>query len=109
MSGIQWAGIVITVVLFMITHAFALFKWVSSITTSLKGITEKFEERTSALVYDIRTIRASMEQLASTVVRFEHVEAGHRDHEDRIRLLERACVLVSSHEERISQLEIDNG
>jgi hypothetical protein len=88
MSGVQWIGIAVTVVLFVITHAIAVFKWISTLTASLKEITARFEERTSALVYDIRKISGSVETMAATVVRFERIEEVSRDHEVRIRTLE---------------------
>ena len=88
MSGIQWVGIVVTVVLFVLTHAIAVFKWISSLTSSLKEITAKFEERTSALVWDLRKISGSVEKLAEAVVRFERIEEVSRDHEARLRHME---------------------
>lgn len=88
MNSMQWAGVGVTVVLFVITHAIAVFKWISSLTASLKEITAKFEERTSALVYDIRKISGSVESLATAVVRFERIEKDVSDHEVRIRTLE---------------------
>jgi len=88
MSGIQWVGIIVTVALFIITHAIAVFKWVASLTASLKEITAKFEERTSALVFDMRKISGSVETLAMAVVRFERIEKDVMDHEHRIRTLE---------------------
>lgn len=88
MNSMQWAGVGVTVVLFVITHAIAVFKWISSLTASLKEITAKFEERTSALVYDIRKISGSVESLATAVVRFERIEKDVSDHEFRIRTLE---------------------
>lgn len=88
MSSFQLVGIGVTVILFVLTHAIAVFKWVSSLTSSLKEITAKFEERTSALVYDMRKISGSVETLAAAVVRFERIEEVSRDHETRIRILE---------------------
>ena len=88
MTGIQWVGIIVTIVLFVLTHAVAVFKWISTLTASLKEITAKFEERTSALVYDMRKISGSVETLAAAVVRFERIEEVSRDHETRIRVLE---------------------
>lgn len=88
MSGIQWVGIAVTISLFVITHAIAVFKWISSLTASLKEITAKFEERTSALVWDLRKISGSVESLAAAVVRFERIERDVSDHEIRIRGLE---------------------
>lgn len=88
MNSMQWAGVGVTVVLFVITHAIAVFKWISSLTASLKEITAKFEERTSALVWDMRKISGSVETLAAAVVRFERIEEVSRDHETRIRSLE---------------------
>lgn len=88
MSGIQWVGIAVTVVLFVLTHAIAVFKWISTLTASLKEITARFEERTSALVFDMRKISDSVGKLAEAVVRFERIEEVSRDHEIRIRTLE---------------------
>ncbi len=88
MSGIQWVGIIVTIVLFVLTHAVAVFKWISTLTASLKEITARFEERTSALVYDIRKISGSVETLAAAVVRFERIEEVSRDHEARLRHME---------------------
>lgn len=88
MSGIQWVGIAVTVVLFVLTHAVAVFKWISSLTVSLKEITAKFEERTSALVWDMRKISGSVESLAAAVVRFERIERDVSDHEIRLREIE---------------------
>lgn len=88
MSGIQWVGIAVTVVLFVLTHAVAVFKWISTLTASLKEITARFEERTSALVFDMRKISDSVGKLAEAVVRFERIEEVSRDHEIRIRTLE---------------------
>ena len=88
MSGIQWVGIAVTVALFVLTHAIAVFKWISSLTVSLKEITAKFEERTSALVWDLRKISGSVEKLAEAVVRFERIEKDVADHETRVRALE---------------------
>lgn len=90
MNSAQWIGVAVTVALFVLTHAVAVFKWVSSLTSSLKEITAKFEERTSALVYDMRKISGSVEVLAAAVVRFERIEEVSRDHEARIRSLEQA-------------------
>lgn len=88
MNSMQWAGVGVTIVLFVITHAIAVFKWISSLTASLKEITAKFEERTSALVWDMRKISGSVESLATAVVRFERIEKDVSDHELRIRTLE---------------------
>lgn len=88
MNSFQLAGIGVTVILFVLTHAIAVFKWVSSLTSSLKEITAKFEERTSALVWDMRKISGSVESLAAAVVRFERIERDVSDHEARIRELE---------------------
>jgi cell shape-determining protein MreC len=107
MSAIQWTSLIVTVALFVIAHAFTVFRWISSLTSSLTGITEKFEERTSALLFDMRVLRSSLEQVANTLARFERVEEGHRDHEARLRKIEQECVSRADHEERISQLEMD--
>jgi len=88
MSGIQWVGIAVTVVLFVLTHAIAVFKWISTLTASLKEITARFEERTSVLMFDMRKISDSVGKLAEAVVRFERIEEVSRDHEIRIRTLE---------------------
>jgi hypothetical protein len=88
MSGIQWVGIAVTVELFVLTHAVAVFKWISTLTASLKEITARFEERTSVLVFDMRKISESVGKLAEAVVRFERIEEVSRDHEIRIRTLE---------------------
>jgi len=88
MNSFQLAGVGVTVVLFVITHAIAVFKWISSLTASLKEITAKFEERTSALVWDMRKISGSVEALAAAVVRFERIEKDVSDHEVRLRILE---------------------
>ena len=88
MTGIQWVGIIVTIVLFVLTHAVAVFKWISTLTASLKEITARFEERTSVLVFDIRKISGSVEKLAEAVVRFERIEEVSRDHEARLRHLE---------------------
>jgi hypothetical protein len=88
MSGIQWIGVAVTISLFVLTHAMAVFKWISTLTVSLKEITAKFEERTSALVWDMRKISGSVEKLAEAVVRFERIEEVSRDHEARIRQME---------------------
>lgn len=88
MTGIQWVGIIVTIVLFVLTHAVAVFKWISTLTASLKEITARFEERTSVLVFDIRKISGSVEKLAEAVVRFERIEEVSRDHEARLRHME---------------------
>ena len=82
--------------LFVLTHAIAVFKWISSLTVSLKEITTRFEERTSALVYDMRKISSSVEKLAEAVVRFERIEEVSRDHEIRLRHVEQGCPLFKS-------------
>lgn len=84
MPLVQVIGIVVTVMLFLIGHSIALFKWIKSSGEWMS----RMDERTNAVVGDLRKVNRSLELLATADYRISQMEKNVADHEERIRELE---------------------
>jgi len=96
MNSFQYAGLAVTVGLFFITHFITLFKWINTMGESIREVTVKMEERTTAIMGDLEKINSSLEALATAGIRIGTVERRIDDHEGRIRFVERdvaSCVI----------------
>lgn len=80
--------ILVTLALFLITQTIALFRWISGISSSLESIAVKMEERTAAMMNDLKKVNDSLQALATADLRLSNVERGINDHESRLRELE---------------------
>lgn len=90
-------GAVITVVLFLVTQAIALFRWISNLNKSLEAIIVRFEERSVMVTTDLRKVNASLEKLANADWRITKMEEVSDDHEERIRIIEHDIAGDRSH------------
>lgn len=84
MPWVQALGIAITVILFFVAQSIALFKWIKSSGEWMS----RMEERTSAIVGDLKKVNKSLELLATADYRISQMEKNVADHEERIRELE---------------------
>lgn len=91
------AAVIVTLVLFFITQTIALFRWISGISRSLESIAVRMEERTSAMMGDLRKVNHSLEALATADLRLSNVEKGLSDHETRIREIESETRFAPNH------------
>lgn len=96
MNVLQYAGLAVTVGLFFVTHFITLFKWINAMSDSIKEVTIKMEERTNAIMSDLRKVNASLEALATAGIRIGNVESRVTDHELRIRVIERDVALFAN-------------
>lgn len=84
MPWVQVLGIAITVILFFVAQSIAFFKWIKSSGEWMS----RMEERTSAIVGDLRKVNKSLELLATADYRISQMEKNVADHEERLRELE---------------------
>lgn len=84
----------VTVGLFFVTHFITLFKWINAMGTSIKEVTIKMEERTGAIMDDLRKVNQSLEALATTGLRLGTIERRLEDQEIRIRAVERSTAAM---------------
>ena len=91
------AGVVVSVGVFLVTQALALFKWISNLNKSLETIIVRFEERSVMVTTDLRKVNASLEKLANADWRLTKMEEVSDDHEERIRIIEHDIAGDRSH------------
>lgn len=80
--------VLVTLALFLITQTIALFRWISGISGSLNSIAVKMEERTAAMMNDLKKVNDSLQALATADLRLSNAERSINDHESRLRELE---------------------
>lgn len=81
-------GLQITVAVTVIGYLIAFFRWIYKLSDSITGLGARFEERTGAMISDMRRMGKTLEELASVRTELTRLHEQSKDHEIRIRKLE---------------------
>lgn len=85
---IESIGVNITVALALVAYGVAFFKWLNKLAESITSLGVRFEERTGAMISDMRKMGQTLDQLASVRTELSRLHEQSKDHEVRIRQLE---------------------
>lgn len=81
-------GHYITIGIFVLGLAISFFKYQQGVVVALKGLTEKFDERTMHISKHLSKIDKTLEGMSENTARISALEQDVADHEGRLRILE---------------------